>query len=91
MSWFFLLLFFFFSHGRIKVKKNLPSIKTYFLFYFILFIIIIIIIIILYIIFLLLLFLTKQMHLLGRNWVLTLLTIVTNLDTNLQNKKITSY
>jgi len=35
-SWFYLLFFFFFlfSYGRIKVKKYLPSIKTYYLFYY---------------------------------------------------------
>jgi len=62
LGFFFFSFFFLFSHGRIKVKKNLPSIKTYFLFYFI--------IIILYIIFIIIFF-TKQMHLSGGNWVLT--------------------
>jgi len=62
--------FFFFPMVELKFK-NLSLIKTYFLYFILLFIIIIIIIIIFYIIFIIIIILTKQIHLPGRNWVLT--------------------
>ena len=68
LSFFF---FFFFSFFELKFK-TLPSIKTYFfslLYYYLLLLYYIIYYLLLLL--LLLLFLTKQIHLSGRNWVLT--------------------
>jgi len=60
---------FFFFLPTVKLKfKNLPSIKTYF---FILFYYLLLLLHYILLLLLLLLFLTKQAHLPGRNWVLT--------------------